>query len=701
MPIGSEMDEQDQEALESFVTKKRTQKMDRVQPGAICSLLYQPLMDGETRVLELYPAVYEDPLAGNLHVVSIDFAYPPKLEFEQPTRYNTTPTTWTRHTNHAVELGSGRPFWYTALSYVWGLGGFDQMVRLERGDIPITSSLATALRHLRTSGHSIFLWIDQICMNQSDKLEMAQQIPLMGKIYSHATNTIIWLGDGKDSDPSLAFNTMETVYSRLQSSDGEVTPDDFQRLVFPPALDRSWWAVRQLLRTPWFTRLWTIQEAILSRNLYVKWGKMEADWDDIAAWCFQLKESSILDWLVRNDALDCEYFSPLSAYRWIPAAGTVMNSLQADRLIFMSLGPGDILGILVSTRYAQATQPKDKIYGVLGIAETNIIPRLSDKVTAREVYHEVCLTLVHVSMHELLSCVDHETPLSLSWVPDWSVPRVTETLGYFTKTRHLYYAGKSSLQVPVIYGRPGYKIGISENKKRITLCGKLVDKVSVLASVSYHPSLDINRLENTTLDTTKPQIENPELASYIALVKARYSSDQNQEYPASSTTIYNAFFQTLVAGRDASGTATPSVEHSEVFSLILDSSTGLNPSLPGQKYSSRREKGYFKLESLKTRRPAKALEDLRIAMRAALKMRRFAITEKGYFALVPRGAEVGDEIVVFHKAAVPFVVREAIGSESGEARLGYEVLGESYVHGIMHGETMEMMDLEMVDLTLV
>jgi hypothetical protein len=152
---------------------------------------------------------------------------------------------------------------------------------------------------------------------------------------------------------------------------------------------------------------------------------------------------------------------------------------------------------------------------------------------------------------------------------------------------------------------------------------------------------------------------------------------------------------TLLAGRDASTTAAPTQDHNDVFSLILDSTTGEMPSFPGQVYTPRRQKGFFTLNSLRTRKPAKTLEDLRTAIRAALTMRRFAITEKGYFALVPRGTREGDEIVVFEKACVPFVIRRV------EASGGFELLGEAYVHGIMRGEVMDMQDLKLEDVVLV
>jgi hypothetical protein len=80
-------------------------------------------------------------------------------------------------------------------------------------------------------------------------------------------------------------------------------------------------------------------------------------------------------------------------------------------------------------------------------------------------------------------------------------------------------------------------------------------------------------------------------------------------------------------------------------------------------------------------------------------MRRFAITTKGYFALVPRGTREGDSIVVFDKACVPFVARR-VTNEDGSNHL-YQLLGETYVHGIMQGQVFDMPDLHLEDVILV
>lgn len=42
------------------------------------------------------------------------------------------------------------------------------------------------------------IWIDSICINQSDNIEKAGQIPLMGDIFSTAETVYIWLDEGND-----------------------------------------------------------------------------------------------------------------------------------------------------------------------------------------------------------------------------------------------------------------------------------------------------------------------------------------------------------------------------------------------------------------------------------------------------------------------------------------------------------------------
>jgi hypothetical protein len=57
-------------------------------------------------------------------------------------------------------------------------------------------------------------------------------------------------------------------------------------------------------------------------------------------------------------------------------------------------------------------------------------------------------------------------------------------------------------------------------------------------------------------------------------------------------------------------------------------------------------------------------------------------TREGYIGMGPVSAAVGDEIWVLRGARVPFVLRPRAGGD-------YQVIGEAYVHGIMHGEALK------------
>ncbi len=64
--------------------------------------------------------------------------------------------------------------------------------------------------------------------------------------------------------------------------------------------------------------------------------------------------------------------------------------------------------------------------------------------------------------------------------------------------------------------------------------------------------------------------------------------------------------------------------------------------------------------------------------------RRFFKTKKGYFGLGPRYMKDEDVIVVLFGGITPYVLRKM-----GEH---YAIVGECYVHGLMNGEGMEMLE---------
>ena len=606
--------------------------------------------------------MFDDGLRGHLRVARIDFEYP-RIRDDQ------------RHTNHAISLPEGAPLWYTALSYTWGPPIFDVEFHFgEKGFIKITSSLASALRNLRSEHESVFLWIDQICIDQSNIREKEQQIPLMGLIYTHATNTVIWLGDEDDSDPQLAFDLLRKVHSRLQLFEGSLQPTDLERL-FLPQLHSSaapeWLEVAKLFQRDWFFRLWVIQEAVLSRDLYIRCGKAVAPWDDLSVWCETIRDSGIAA------LLDALHITP-GAKSGILTVHELSSYRTYDQT---HANQSTLLDTLVMSRYAKASNPKDKVYGVLGMSAADILPSYSDSVSVRDVYHEAALFIIPTALFRLLSCVDNDAPPRPSWVPDWASEPSTESLGYSTKTLALYSAGGPRVSQET-HNELSTTYALEDANSVLVLQGMIFDSINSLDEVVQNPFVEIR--DNNIY-------ANEEWVSSIALI------EKLVHYPTGES-VWDAFWQTIVAGKDRSVNFKAPQEYSEILSLIVDEISGRELHIEGQPYSPRRTKGYFTVKSLRSRRPREILDDLNSALRAAMRGRRLAVTRKGYMCLVPGGTRIGDVVVVLKRAHTPFVMRSYFDDHS---RRSFQLIGETYVHGIMKGEALNQEGASMEKIRLV
>jgi hypothetical protein len=89
---------------------------------------------------------------------------------------------------------------YEALSYVWGEPVFSHFIQETSTNtiLNITTNLNQALQAIRHKDTARVLWIDAVCINQTDLKEKGHQVALMGQIYHDATRVVIWLGDSKD-----------------------------------------------------------------------------------------------------------------------------------------------------------------------------------------------------------------------------------------------------------------------------------------------------------------------------------------------------------------------------------------------------------------------------------------------------------------------------------------------------------------------
>lgn len=106
---------------------------------------------------------------------------------------------------------------YEALSYVWGSDGDPGTVFVgsQRRTLRVTRNLDTALRHLRKPDCSRVMWIDALCIDQSNIKEQNRQVGYMCYIYWSTPRVVVWLGPQAD-DSDYTVRRLHDIGTRIR-----------------------------------------------------------------------------------------------------------------------------------------------------------------------------------------------------------------------------------------------------------------------------------------------------------------------------------------------------------------------------------------------------------------------------------------------------------------------------------------------------
>ena len=171
---------------------------------------------------------------------------------------------------------------YEAISYTWGQPNLTYPLYVCDGThVLVTENLDRALRYLRHSHKDRALWADAACINQADDVEKGTQIPLMGQIYQNAETVLAWL------DPGSAvsrFQNLESTLKKMGNVSRNRRQDILSGMMEPDGKGVTalfwelFWEVSELLRLPWFTRRWVIQEVAFNSEVRLIYGDVELTW---------------------------------------------------------------------------------------------------------------------------------------------------------------------------------------------------------------------------------------------------------------------------------------------------------------------------------------------------------------------------------------------------------------------------------------
>ncbi|KAJ2979492.1 hypothetical protein NUW58_g7184 [Xylaria curta] len=172
---------------------------------------------------------------------------------------------------------------YQTLSYVWGKMDGKKSIVVDSTEVELTDNLFDALMRIRHETEPRYLWVDALCINQEDGVEKTAQVNMMHKIYSSCVQCNMWMGNinvaSLDTTESEALGAAKGALDAVQMIAGQ----EFES--HPPLhlngrdeQAKAGKALEALMLTPWWSRIWTVQEATSPRNATILWGPLSIPW---------------------------------------------------------------------------------------------------------------------------------------------------------------------------------------------------------------------------------------------------------------------------------------------------------------------------------------------------------------------------------------------------------------------------------------
>lgn len=329
-----------------------------------------------------------------------------------------------------VPLRSCPPF--TALSYVWGDDADRVPIRVDGQTFQATKSLASALQYIPRHWKSKFpgrdetelwVWADAVCINQRDPNERAHQVQLMKEIFSGAEVVMCWLSsasmpffdDSYDDDRReyslrTAFETFELINQELRIVEEEsgkpILEMDHsdERLIgwlgrwaelrdgspdgeWPYWLNRKWYAVDYFFQLQYWSRVWILQEVALARDplLFCKSSSLSFPdtFSRVMAW---------FDVLAYGKLPDPSFIWPGRWHSFMNEDRLRYDLVSGHWQVWMSQHTKSDKKSSWFTMFNSfdlvASEPKDYVYGMLGLMGIEIEVDYSERTSVAKVLHD-------------------------------------------------------------------------------------------------------------------------------------------------------------------------------------------------------------------------------------------------------------------------------------------------------------------------
>ena len=578
-------------------------------------------------------------------------------------------------------------FW--ALSYTWGTS-----YRKDRFLINIADDKKR------------LWWIDALCINQDDIQEKNEQVKLMRTIYGKAARVCVWLGEPDTTSLDLLQKITHRVGVREMLFDQDVYEKGMlSRLGLLDIADPAWTSLINFISCPYFTRIWVLQELVMANKprIRVACGRLKFSWFLLAA-PVRWMRSTNLQQTIQTLSLRRSQTPLITGFH-----DMLTLSLTMDKSLDILL---PLEQLLRKSYELESTDPRDRIIALLGLVSKQYLSVSKINIDygqpVADFFRDVTGTII-VSNRSLgiLSLVTDKSFRKIAGLPSW-VP------DYTSKGRLLYENDRTSITDGTI------EIDWNQSSNILSFDGCIPDELDLVAKA-------------TTNSTTREAGPADALLAWFGMLAESVEIDMwdlliGLNDPCNMKSVGEAFWRCML--NDYVGTQCPAPwKYQDHFVAALYSAF-FEQKMATDSADSQTWLGDFSLAVLSNLTQRDLLQEVKIdhlgimfyhlctredvkhqysppkwvlpetwvrveakqlllgppgdsnaffdEMRGKATDTQFFITKAGRMGRGPLSIQHGDCVAIAKGTDQVFLLRRAL--------YGYELVGECYVYGLMHGE---------------